>query len=76
MVRRAEGLALELFPGRGTVEQGEYVAQPRLDRYGGIEIPERCYRGVVYETAGLVLATIGHAEQSAIMRELSKEILV
>lgn len=76
IVRRAEGLALELYPGSGMVLQGEYVSVRRFDRDGGIEIPERCYRAVVYETAGLVLATIGQAEQSALMRELSKQILV
>lgn len=79
IVRRSEGLALELFSCKDTsarVEQAEYLPLPRVDRDGGIEIPRRCYRSVVYEAGALVLATIGQIELSAKMSEQSKQLLV
>lgn len=78
IVSRAEGRALELFSCKSqnaTVEQAVYIPQPRVDCDGGINIPERCYMSVVYETASLVLATIGNALSST-MSELSKQLLV
>lgn len=78
IVSRAEGRALEFFSSKdetATVEQALYLPLPRVDKDGGIEIPERCYDGVVYETASLVLATLGQRELSAIMAELSKETM-
>ena len=79
IVSRAEGRALELFSCKdagATVEQAVYLPLPRVDCDGGIEIPERCYTSVVYQTASLVLATIGQGDLSTIMSELSKQLLV
>lgn len=79
IVSRPEGRALELFSCRdskATVEQAVYIPLPRVDRDGGIEIPERCHKAVVYEAASLVLAAIGQIEQSARMSELSKQLLI
>ncbi len=79
IVTRAEGRALELFSCKdtnATVEQAVYLPLPKVDRDGGINIPGRCYRSVVYETASLVLATIGQNEQCAVMTELSKQLFV
>ncbi|MBD5283313.1 MAG: hypothetical protein HDS31_01700 [Bacteroides sp.] len=78
VVQRAEGRALEFFSCRSkeaTVEQAVYIPYPKVDRFGGIEIPERCYRAVVYEAASLTLATVGQLELAAKMRELSSEAL-
>lgn len=78
IVSRAEGRALELFSCKSqnaTVEQAVYIPLPKVDCDGGINIPERCYVPVVYETASLVLATIGNALSST-MSELSKQLLI
>lgn len=79
IVRRSEGLALELFSCRdnnATVEQAVYMPLPKIDCNDGIEIPERCYTSAVYECASLVLASIGQGDLSAIMSGLSKQLLV
>lgn len=79
IVSRAEGRALELFSCKNesaTVEQAVYLPLPKIDEYGGIEIPERCYMSAIYETASLVLAAIGQGELSSIMSDLSKQLLV
>lgn len=78
IVSRSEGRALELFSCKSqsaTVEQAVYIPLPKVDCDGGINIPERCYMSVVYETASLVLATIGNALSST-MSELSKQLLI
>lgn len=78
IVSRAEGLTLELFSCRdesATVEQAVYYPVPSIDRYGGIEIPERCYRAVVYMTGALVFATLGQGDQSRAMSDLSGQFL-
>lgn len=79
IVSRSEGRVLELYSCKSkeaTVEQAVYFPLPKLDEDGGIDIPERCYTSVVYEAASLVLATLGQADLSAIMTELSKQLLV
>ncbi len=79
IVSRAEGRVLELFSckdNNATIEQAIYFPLPRVDRHGGIEIPERFYKAVIYETASLVLATIGQFELSSKMSELSKQLLI
>lgn len=79
IVRRAEGLALELYSSKDNgalVEQALYYPMPRTDRDGGIEIPPRCYKAVIYEVASLVLAVIGQIEQSAIMLEQGNQLLI
>lgn len=78
IVSRAEGLTLELFCCKSkevTVEQALYFPLPRIDCDGGIEIPERCYTSVVYESAALVLGTLGKIELAKFMDELSKQFL-
>lgn len=79
IVSRSEGRVLELYSCKSkeaTVEQAVYFPLPKLDEDGGIDIPERCYTSVVYEAASLVLATLGQADLSSIMTELSKQLLV
>lgn len=79
IVSRSEGRALELFSCNdttATVEQASYIPYPKIDCDGGIEIPERCYMSVVYEAASLVLATISQYDQSKLMSDLSKELLI
>lgn len=78
IVRRAEGLALELFSCKNefvTVEQGLYYPTPKMDRDGGIWIPERCYETVVYEVASLAAHTVGERELANELSELGKQVL-
>lgn len=79
VVSRAEGRVLELYScvdETATVEQALYMPLPKIDCDGGVDIPERCYRSVVYETASLVYATMGNADQAQVMNELSKGLLI
>lgn len=79
IVSRAEGRILEFYSSRdetATVEQAVCMGIPKIDEDGGLEIPERCYRPMVYVAASLVLATMGQGELSTLMSELSKQLLV
>lgn len=79
IVSRSEGRVLELYSCKNenaTIEQALYLPFPYVDCNGGIEIPERCYRAAVYETASCVAATTGQKELATILSELSKQLLV
>lgn len=78
IVRRQEGLMLEFYSclnKDATIEQGVYLSVPRLDRYGMIDIPEKCYKAVIYEAASLTSATIGEIDMSRMLGELSRGLL-
>lgn len=78
LVRRSEGLVLELYSCRdagATMDQGSYVRLPRVDEDGGIDVPERLKRAVVYEAGALTLATLGNGEASSALGELCKQLL-
>lgn len=77
ITRRAEGLALEFFPfvpGAG-IEQSLYFPFPKIDELGGINIPEHCYKSVIYQTAGLTLETYKVHETASIMFSLGDSLL-
>lgn len=78
LVRRSVGLVLEFYSCRSEdadVDQALYMAVPKVDKGGGIEIPEECYRSMVYHAAGLTLTTMGAGELGSALIELSKSIL-
>ena len=78
IVRRSDGLRLEFYSCRNNeaeVENGLYVPYPRIDQNGGIEIPEKCYKGIIYAIASLVLATY-RDNGTRIMQALSKRALM
>lgn len=78
IVNRAEGKALEFYSCKSEdayVRRALYLPYPRIDEDGGIDICERCYRAVVYAAASLVLLTLGEAEKSSALSEISKSIL-
>lgn len=78
VVNRPEGRALEFYSCRdnsATIERSLYVPYPRFDADGGIEIPERIYRAVVYMTAALAAAVLREGEQAASLSELSNQLL-
>jgi hypothetical protein len=75
VVVRPEGLVLEFYSCKdetAEVEQALYQPMPKIDKDGGIDIAERCYRAVVYMTAALVLMALGESEKAQTMAELSK----
>lgn len=78
IVRRSEGKVLEFYScsdETATVVQATYVPIPKIDIDGGIDIPEDCYRAVVYRAASLALASIGETQLSTTMLEISKSLL-
>lgn len=78
VVMHPEGLALEFYSCRGNDAQvvaAQYVPFPVIDPNGGIEISERCYEAVVYQTAALVLTGYGEGQKGALMGEIAKTML-
>ena len=77
ITRRAEGLALEFFPftiGAG-IEQSLYFPFPKIDEYGGINIPEHCYMAVIYQTAALTLSSFNENDMASVLSSLSDSLL-
>lgn len=75
---RPEGRVLEFYSCKSTdayVRRGHYLPYPRIDKNEGIDICERCYTGVVYAAASLVLITLGETEKASALNELSKTAL-
>ena len=77
IVRRSEGKVLEFYScnsNNATVAQATYLPIPRIDRDGGIDVAEDCYRAAVYRAASLALASVGD-QLSTTMLEISKSFL-
>lgn len=77
VVRRSEGKVLEFYSCRdnsATVAQATYLPIPKIDRDGGIDVAEDCYRSAVYRAASLALASVGD-QLSTSMLEISKSYL-
>lgn len=77
IVRRSEGKVLEFYSchsDRATVAQATYLPIPKIDRDGGIDVAEDCYRAAVYRAASLALASVGD-QLSTTMLEISKSLL-
>lgn len=77
VVRRSEGKVLEFYSCRdnaATVAQATYLPIPKIDRDGGIDVAEDCYRAAVYRAASLALASVGD-QLSTSMLEISKSLL-
>lgn len=76
---RPEGRVLEFFSCKSKdaqVSRAVYLPYPKVDKYGAIEICQRCYDAVVYTTAALVLITFGDTEKSNVLNELAKSSLI
>ena len=77
IVRRSEGKVLEFYScnsDNATVAQSTYLPIPRIDRNGGIDVAEDCYRAAVYRAASLALASVGD-QLSTTMLEISKSLI-
>lgn len=77
IVQSPTGRRLEFYSCKNTsahVMQAVYYPYPMIDRDGGIDIPERLVRPVVYEAAGLSLQAIG-SEAAAAMFENAKGLI-
>lgn len=78
LTRRPEGRVLEFYSCKSEdayVRRGEYLPYPKIDKDDGIDICERCYMGVRYAVASLVLATLGESEKSAALMEISNRAI-
>lgn len=76
---RPDGRVLEFFSCKSntaTVTRAVYVPYPKIDRWDGIDICERCYRSAIYTIASLVLSGIGEDAKSKILSELANNILL
>ena len=66
IVTRPQGLVLEFYSCAGgadvNVEMAIYQPMPRIEEEG-INIPEKCYRSVVYKVAGLTAISVGRDSQ-------------
>ena len=77
IVRRSEGKVLEFYSCKteeASVAQATYLPIPKIDRDGGIDVAEDCYRAAVYRAASLALASVGD-QLSTTMLEISKSLL-
>lgn len=77
IVNRAEGNVLEFFSCKdntATIDQAVYIPIPQIDKDGGIDISEKCYRASIYRAAALSLSSIGD-QLTTTMIELSKALL-
>lgn len=76
---RPEGRVLEFFSCKSEdamVSRAVYLPYPKIDKYGAVEICQRCYDAVVYTTAALVLTTFGDTDKSNLLNELAKSSLI
>lgn len=76
---RPEGRVLEFYScksEKAKVNRAVYLPYPKIDKYGAIEICQRCYDAVVYTTAALVLITFGDTDKSSVLNELAKSVLI
>lgn len=77
IVQSPTGRRLEFYSCKDNsahVMQAVYFPYPKIDRGGGIDIPERLVRPAVYEAAGLSLQAIG-SEAAAAMFENVKGLI-
>ena len=58
------------------VSRAVYLPYPKIDKYGAVEICEKCYDAVICTIAALVLTTFGDTEKSAALNELAKSVLI
>lgn len=58
IVKRSEGLGLEIYNCDGELERGTYQPKPEIDEEGIIDIAEGCYEASVLRVASLVLSTL------------------
>ena len=75
---RPEGRVLEFYSSKSEdayVRRAQYLPYPKIDKDEGIDICERCYTGVIYAAASLVLLTLGEAEKSSALSEISQTSL-
>lgn len=76
---RPEGRVLEFYSCKSEnakVSRAVYLPYPKIDKYGAVEICQRCYDAVVYTTAALVLITFGDTDKSSVLNELAKSVLI
>lgn len=77
IVNRPEGRVLEFYSCKSDdafVESGMYLPYPKVEKCG-IDLPERCYRPVLYTIAGLVMLTYGEGEKAKAFNEAASTLI-
>ena len=75
---RPEGRIMEFYSSKNNsakVSFANYLPYPKIEN-NSVRICEKCYDGVVYTIAGLVMATVGDVDKSNVFNELAKSALV
>lgn len=79
IINRPEGKALEFYSCNSHdayIATATYLPYPHIDRDGGIDICEKCYKAVIYMTAALVSTTYGESDKATALTELAKSVFV
>ena len=53
-----------------------YLPYPKIDKYGAIEICQRCYDAVVYTIVRISINNVRDVEKSSALNELAKSVLI
>lgn len=77
ITRRPNGLILEFFSSKSKdakVAEGLYLSLPEI-KGTSINIPQRCYRAVIYKIAGLSALSAGQSDMANAMLQVSNGIM-
>lgn len=78
VVTRLEGLSLEFYSCKSTkaeITKAVYIPRAKVDVSGGVDISERCYKAVVYTTAGMAMMSCGESERAKVFLDIAKTLL-
>lgn len=76
---RPEGRVMEFYGTKdrnARVSKGVYLPYPKIDKFGGVGICERCYQAVVYMTGALTMMNYGAADRGKLLIELSNSAMI
>lgn len=73
------GLNMEFYSCKGgdsvNIIKAQYLPEPAISETDDIDIPEKCYRAIVYYCAGLVCSAYQSTEQGEQMFKISNDLL-
>lgn len=75
---RPEGRVLEFYSCKSEdayIRRAQYLPYPKIDKWGGIDICERCYGAAIYAAASMVLITLGENDKASALAEIYKTVL-
>lgn len=75
---RPEGNAIEFYScktTRATIKQAVYIPLAAIDRHGGVDISQRCFKAVVHTIAAYTLSACNEQDKANAQIELAKTSL-